>query len=208
MFAELSWNVKWMGWSLSVITATCAINRAYVRWTAFTVVRWDWRGVENTRANCWSLFALHAHALPLSCRIVHCARSTVYAHIFWRETNLIPWWGNFSLPEQIPSYCPLTWRTSSRDDSTRALQCFHYVICPGRSGTCRRSSLLPFIPGWGLLHEFISDNALVSEKVGKIVNFEKHDVRPSRPWQETCTMSKIWSRFSQNFPCSSQRENS
>ena len=43
-----------------------------------------------------------------------------------------------------------TWRISSRDDSTWAeiVQCLHDVIRPGRSGTCRRSSLVPFIPGW------------------------------------------------------------
>ena len=72
-----------------------------------------------------------------------------------------------------------TWRISSRDDSTRAeiIQCLHDMIRPGREGTCRRSSCSVH-PGLSLLHEFILDNALVSEKVGKIVNFEKHDVWP------------------------------
>ena len=36
-------------------------------------------------------------------------------------------------------------------------------------------------PRLSLLHEFILDYAFVSEKVRKIVNFEKHDVWP---WRE------------------------
>ena len=51
-------------------------------------------------------------------------------------------------------------------------------------------------PRLGLLHEFILDYALVSEKVGKIVNFEKHDVWPWREPGNVWTMSKICSRFS------------
>ena len=72
---------------------------------------------------------------------------------------------------------------SSRDASTRAeiVQCLRDMIRPGRSGTCRRSSLVPFIPGWAYCTNLFLDYALVSEKVGKIVNFEKHDVWP---WRE------------------------
>ena len=33
---------------------------------------------------------------------VRCSRNTVYAHI--SEGEQIPWWGTFSLSEQIPSY--------------------------------------------------------------------------------------------------------
>ena len=48
------------------------------------------------------------------------------------------------------------------------------MIRPGRSGTCEQSYLSCSVhPGPSLLHEFILDIALVSEKVGKIVNFGK-----------------------------------
>ena len=62
-------------------------------------------------------------------------------------------------------------------------------------------------PGLSLLREFILENAFVSEKGGKIVNFKEHGIWPWWEPRKVWIMLKIWSRFSQYFPCSSRDEN-
>ena len=66
----------------------------------------------------------------------------------------------------VESTSTFTWRISSRDDSFRV------------KSNLQAELSCSVHPGLSLLHEFILDNTLVSEKVAKIVNFEEHDVLP------------------------------